>query len=115
MQPTITSTDKTIPSPARRPFAALTEDWWAVLLGGAIIFAVLILNGNGVAFHLPAYQWSSADELPDKVLSGENLLRILETGVIFLALASFSVVLAGESILRFAAGFAVVFLLVVIS
>jgi uncharacterized integral membrane protein (TIGR00698 family) len=86
-----------------------------VLLGGAIIFAVLILNGNGVAFHLPAYQWSSADELPDKVLSGENLLRILETGVIFLALASFSVVLAGESILRFAAGFAVLFLLVVIS
>jgi uncharacterized membrane protein YadS len=115
MQTTITA-DEPVSSPIKKTTTpALTEDWWAVILGGAIIFAVILLNGNGVAFHLPAYQWSGLPELFGKVLSAGNLLRIIETGVVFLALASFSIALSGGSIKRFAAGFAFLYLLVILS
>lgn len=115
MQTTITA-DEPVSSPIPKTTSkALTEDWWAVILGGAIIFAVILLNGNGVAFHLPSYQWGGLPDLFGKVLSGGNLLLIIETGVIFLALASFSIALSGGSIKRFAAGFAFLYLLVIIS
>ncbi|HWK07520.1 MAG TPA: putative sulfate exporter family transporter [Puia sp.] len=115
MQPTVTA-DEPISSPLPKPMAkSLTEDWWAVILGGVIIFAVLLLNSSGVSFHLPVYQWSGAEELFRKVLAADNLLRILETGVVFLALASFSIALSGGSVVRFAGGFAFLYLLVIVS
>lgn len=101
---------------ARKPLiAALNEDWWAVILGTVIIFAVLLFNKNGIVFHLPAYQWSSAADLFGKVLSVHNLLRILETGIVFLALASFSITLSGSSVRKFSAGFVVLYLFVILS
>src|SRR5882724_328941 len=114
--PTTITADEQVSSPARKTaFAALNEDWWAVILGGAIIFTVILLNGNGVGFHLPAYQWSGSGELFGKVLAVDNLLRIVETGAVFLALAAFSIALSGGSVRRFAAGFAFLYLLVIIS
>lgn len=113
---TTIAADEQVSSPIKKTTtSALTEDWWAVILGGAIIFAVILLNGNGVAFHLPAYQWSGLPDLFGKVLAAGNLLLILETGVVFLALASFSIALSGGSIKRFATGFAFLYLLVIIS
>lgn len=101
---------------ARKPlYLSLTEDWWAVILGGLIIFGVLLFNGNDVTFHLPSYQWSTAEELFSKVLAPANLLLILETGVVFLALAAFSVTLSGGNLKKFAAGFGVLYLLIVLS
>lgn len=108
--------DEAASSPPKKTFFnSLTEDWWAVILGGAIIVAILLFNNNGIAIHLPNYKWSGTAELFDKILSPGNLLAILETGVVFLVLASFSIVLSGGNIKRFAIGFAFIYLLVIIS
>jgi len=69
MSTTITA-DEQVSSPIKKTAAkGLTEDWWAVILGGAIIFAVILLNSNGVTFHLPSYQWSGLPDLFGKVLA----------------------------------------------
>lgn len=100
----------------RQPFfASLTEDWWAVILGGAIIFAVLLFSNNGITLKLPVYQWSTGADLFGKVLAPQNLLLILEIGLIFLALASFSIALSGKSVKKFSAGFAVIYGFVILS
>ncbi|WP_158797907.1 YeiH family protein [Pedobacter sp. L105] len=103
-------------SPVKKPFFnSLTEDWWAVILGALIISFVLWFTDKGVVFHLPAFKWSGTDELFGKILSLDNLLLIVETGLVFLFLAAVSIALSGGNIKRFAAGFAFVYTLVIIS
>ena len=100
----------------RQPiFASLTEDWWAVILGAVIIFSVLAFNNNGIAIKLPVYQWSTGADLFGKVLAPKNLLLILEVGLVFLALASFSIALSGKSVKRFSIGFAAIYGFVILS
>jgi uncharacterized integral membrane protein (TIGR00698 family) len=103
-------------SPVKKSFfKSLTEDWWAVILGGIIIATTLLYTGNGNAIHLPVYKWSGSDELLNKILSGNNLLLILENGFVFLVLAAISVVLSGGNLKRFVTSFAFIYLLVVVS
>lgn len=45
-------------SPDKKTFLqALTEDWWAVILGTIIIATVLYLTSNGTVISLPAFKW----------------------------------------------------------
>ena len=76
-------------------FGQLTEDWWAVLIGGTIITIVLLvaLLANGFKFELPVYQWAASADLFNKVLSGHNLLLIVITGIVFLLLSAIAIVL----------------------
>lgn len=102
--------------PAPKPFfKSLTEDWWAVILGGIIIASVVIFASNGIVIKLPAYKWNGSAELFSKILSGSNLLHIAETGLVFLALASIAIILSGGNIKRFIGGFAFIYLLVTLS
>ncbi|RDC55991.1 putative sulfate exporter family transporter [Pedobacter chinensis] len=99
-------------TPDKKTFLqSLTEDWWAVILGAVIIAAVLYLTGSGSAITMPSYKWASGDELTDKILSPQNLVLIIETGAVFLVLASLAVGLSGGHVGKFAIGFTLIYLL----
>ncbi|WP_316798347.1 YeiH family protein [Pedobacter frigidisoli] len=108
-------TDSGIVPDKKTFFQSITEDWWAVILGFIIIGVVLYLTQNGTTISLPAYKWRSQTDLFEKILSQANLLLILETGVIFLVLAGFAIFLSGGNVLRFSAGFLLIYLLATVS
>lgn len=103
-------------SPDKKTFLqALTEDWWAVILGTIIIATVLYLTSNGTVISLPAFKWANSEDLLGKILSASNLLLIVETGVVFMALASIAIGLSGGNVARFAGGFALIYFLAIVS
>lgn len=105
-----------LPAPATKSFLSLlTEDWWALILGAIVILGAILFISNGLTYQLPAYKWSGSAELFSKVLSAHNLFLITQTGLIFLVLAGIAIVLSGGSVLKFAAGFAFIYLLVTLS
>jgi len=95
----------------------LTEDGWAVLIGGVLIAAVLaiLFFANGYKFQVPVYQWVTSSELTEKVLSVSNLVLIAIIGIIFAILSSLAIALSGGSIKRYIPGFTLIFLLGLIS
>lgn len=98
-------------------FAKLTEDWWAVIIGGIITVAILLfaIATPDFKFTLPVYQWASTNDLFSKVLAINNLVLIAGIGLIFLLISSISIALSGGSANRFIRGFALIFLLGIIS
>ncbi|WP_316758553.1 YeiH family protein [Pedobacter aquatilis] len=108
-------TDSGITPDNKTFFQSITEDWWAVILGSFIIAVVLYLSGNGTHITLPLYKWSSSADLFEKIISPSNLLLILETGVVYLALAGIAIAISGGNVARFAAGFAFIYLLATVS
>jgi len=103
-------------TPDKKTFLqSLTEDWWAVILGTIIISTVLYLTNNGTTLTLPVFKWASTDDLFGKILSAQNLLLIVETGAVFLALAAIAIALSGGNVARFAAGFTLIYFLAIFS
>ncbi|MEJ7766728.1 MAG: putative sulfate exporter family transporter [Chitinophagaceae bacterium] len=98
-------------------FAKLGEDWWAVLIGTIVIAVILAiaLALPGLKYPSPAYQWADAGDLYGKVLAVDNLLLIFGIGLIFLLLASVALSLSGGNAAGFAKGFALIFVLGIIS
>lgn len=101
--------------PKKTFLQSINEDWWAVILGGLIIAFTLFYIDSGSAITLPNYKWSNTSELLSKVLSASNLLLIFKVGVIFLVLASFSIILSGGNIKKFVAAFSFIYLLAIVS
>jgi len=96
------------------PFATLTEDWWAVLIGSAVIGGVLLTAAfflNGEKFPAPTYAWATAADLTGKVLAPANLALLGGIGLVFLGLSGVAIAAAGGSLNRYAAGFGLVFAL----
>jgi len=108
-------TDAGISADKKTFLQLLTEDWWAVILGTIIIATVLYLSSNGTVISLPTFKWASSEDLLAKILSAANLLLIAEIGLIFLALASVAIGLSGGNVARFAGGFALIYLLAIVS
>jgi len=81
-----------IESDKRSFLPGLSEDIWAVFIGGLLIAIILagvfFLN---IKFITPAYQWENGNDLLTKVLTGSNLLILAVIGIIFLFLSSLAV------------------------
>src|ERR1700704_4341298 len=92
----------------RSILSELTEDWWAVLIGGVIITGILLfaLLSPGLKFPIPVYQWTNGDELFSNVLTVANLVLLMSIGVIFLILSAIAIRLSGGSTRNFIPGFA---------
>src|SRR5687767_81754 len=105
-----------IESEKRSFLSGLSEDIWAVLIGGLLI--AIILTGfffSDMNFTTPVYQWENGNDLLLKVLPANNLLLLAVIGIIFLFLSSLAVAASGNSIKKYIAGFAVIFILAVLS
>ena len=66
-------------------------------------------------FTVPVYQWADTHELFGKVLALNNLLLIVGIGLVFLVISSISISLSGGSAGKFIRGFALIFVLGIIS
>jgi len=96
--------------------SSLSEDIWAVLIGGLLITVILAaVFFSDIKFSTPAYQWTNSNDLLSKVLTGNNLLLLAVIGVIFLFLSSLAVAASGNNIRKYVAGFAIIFILAVLS
>jgi uncharacterized integral membrane protein (TIGR00698 family) len=95
----------------------LNEDGWAVLIGGVLIAVVLaiVFFVQGYKFQVPVYQWATVSDLTGKVLTVSNLLLIAIIGVIFAIISSLAIALSGGSVKKYIPGFALIFLLALIS
>ena len=94
----------------------LSEDIWAVVIGGVVI--AIILVGTfllDIKFTTPVYQWKNGADLLSKVFTGNNFFILIVVGILFLFISSFAAVASGNSIRKYTAGFAVIFILAIIS
>jgi len=106
-----------IPATNKTFFSALTEDWWAVIIGGGLIAAILVIAiaSPGFKFTTPVYQWADTNDLSGKVLALNNLLLIAGIGLVFLIISSIAISLSGGSTGKFIKGFALIFVLGIVS
>src|SRR5678816_3504735 len=96
--------------------SGLSEDIWAVLIGGLLI--AIILAGVfflDIKFSTPVYQWKNGTDLLAKVLTGSNLLLLAVIGIIFLFLSSLAVAASGNNVKQYIAGFGIIFILALFS
>jgi uncharacterized integral membrane protein (TIGR00698 family) len=98
-------------------FSSFTEDHWAVTIAGVIIIAILALTrwAPGFTLPLPTYKWATGSDLLNKVLSANNLLLALVTGVIVLVLSGIAIGLSGGGIRNYVKGFSLIYVLAVIA
>ncbi|MBI2948878.1 MAG: putative sulfate exporter family transporter [Verrucomicrobia bacterium] len=83
------------------------EDWLAVWIGFLVIGTILA----GLRPDLPKYSWSSRVDLFQQVLAGANLGNSALLGAGLLVIAAVGIACMGGALVRFLAGFPVVFAL----
>ena len=94
----------------------LSEDIWAVIIGGLLI--AIILAGvffSDIKFITPVYHWENGSDLQTKVLTSSNLLLLASIGIIFLLLSSLAIAASGNNIKKYITGFGIIFILAIFS
>ena len=101
----------------KRPFLSeLSEDIWAVFIGGLLIAIILaFVFFTETKFTIPVYQWENGNDLLSEILAADNLLLLAVIGIIFFFLSLLAVAASGNSIKKYAGGFFVIFILAVLS
>ncbi|RFS14174.1 YeiH family protein [Emticicia sp. C21] len=90
---------------------ALTEDWTVVILG----FSIILITILGFLLPVPSFGWSNSSELFEKVLSVENLQKILIQLVAVVVVAVAGAALLGNSIKPFLTGLPIVYVLTILA
>jgi uncharacterized integral membrane protein (TIGR00698 family) len=95
----------------------LQEDGWAVLIAVILLTGVLAaaLLDPQWKFRVPVYQWANSSELFGKVLSAQNLLLLAGIGLLFAVLSAVAIKISGGNLRKYLAGFAVIFILAIVS
>jgi uncharacterized integral membrane protein (TIGR00698 family) len=95
----------------------LSEDIWAVAIGGLIIIVILAvaLFFSNLRFTTPSYQWSGGDDLLANVFATKNILLIAAIGLLYLALTAVAAIVSGNSIKKYISGFAIIFIIAILS
>ena len=98
-------------------FSKLSEDTWAVFIGGLLIVIVLVIAfaSPNFKFDVPSYHWENKNDLVIKVLSAKNLSLVGFFGFCFLMLSAIAVKLSGGSIKKYLPAFIIVYLLAILS
>ncbi|RYU93533.1 YeiH family protein [Emticicia agri] len=96
-------------SPTKKSF--LTEDWTVVILG----FSIILLAIAGILLPVPAFSWNNSAELFEKVLSLENIQKILVQLVAVLVVAAAGALLLGNSVKAVFTGLPVVYFLTILA
>jgi uncharacterized integral membrane protein (TIGR00698 family) len=97
-------------STSTRKFA-LTEDWTVVILG----FSIILLAILGVLLPVPSFGWSNYTELFEKVLSIENVQKVLIQLVAVMLVTAAGGLLLGNSIKPYLVGLPVVYILTILA
>lgn len=90
---------------------ALTEDWTVVILG----FSIILITVLGFLLPVPSFGWSNSSELFNKVLSIENLQKILNQLAAVVVVAVAGAFLLGHSIKPFLTGLPIVYGLTILA
>jgi uncharacterized integral membrane protein (TIGR00698 family) len=106
-----------IRSAGRSILPGLSEDIWAVVIGGFLVLVTLaaVVFFNDLRFSTPVYEWSNADDFLSNIFNGTNLLLLGAIGIIFLFLSSLAAAASGASIKKYIGGFCVIFILAIFS
>lgn len=100
----------------KKPFLNfLTEDWWAVILGGFLIAAIVYFHTQGLKIDLPVYKWATVNDLSEKIFTAKNISKILGVWVVFLSLATIAIALSGGNVKRFMLGFTFIYVVSIFS
>ncbi len=101
----------------RKQSTQLSEDVWAVIIGGTLILGILAfaLMSAGYKFSVPKYSWKDWAELQTAVLSFSNLVLMLAIGTVLALLAGIAVKFTGGSFRKFLPGFAVLYAFAIFS
>jgi len=103
-------------APKKSFYSRITEDGWALCIGGLLIAIVLVIAFlTDFKFTSPAYQWSNANDLVTKVLTVKNVSLIAAIGFVFALLSSIAVRLSGANSLRYIEGFVIIYALAILS
>ncbi len=89
----------------------LSEDWVVVILGAAIILLALA----GIIIPKPSFGWDSGEQFTSKVLSSDNLYRVLQQFALTFAIAIMGAILLKKPLKSLVIVFPIVFLLTIVA
>ncbi|MBA4849940.1 YeiH family protein [Emticicia sp. BO119] len=89
----------------------LTEDWTVVILG----FSIVLLAISGFLLPIPSFGWSNSTELFTKVLSIDNLQKIIIQLVAVMVVSVIGATLLGNHIKPFLTGLPIVYMLTILA